>query len=81
MSPTKKRKKKLIANFEENKDKWVQLRLYQCKKSQGLCKLQVFLQTKGYLQYLRNILTKSVRIASNDINLSQTVMHIALRNK
>ena len=70
LSPTKKRKKELIANFEENKDKWAQLRLYQCKDSQGLCKLQVFRQTENCIvQYLSSRVTKSRRIATTEVCL------------
>ena len=74
--------KEKMENFWENKDKWAQLRLYQCEDSQGLCKLQVFRQTKKYiLQYLRSRVTKSWRIATIEVHSQDILLHNALRNE
>ena len=80
LSPTKNGERK-DGKLWENKDKWAQLRLYQCKDSQGLCKLQVFRQTKIYiLHYLRSRVTKSWRIATTEVYV-WNILHNALRNE
>ena len=81
LSPAKNGERK-DGKLWENKDKWAQLRLYQCEDSQGLCKLQVFRQTKKYiLQYLRSRVTKSRRIATIEVHSQDILLHNALRNE
>ena len=80
LSPTKNVERK-DGKLWENKDKWAQLRLYQCKDSQGLCKLQVFRQTENcILQYLSSRVTKSRIIATTEVYL-WNILHKVLRNE